>query len=310
MSDKRDTTRTANRSVRHNTRGPRTQGLGFQGHQALGMGVGVNFQDNLKLQDELINSRGEMIIHSMGIACPKCRSGDSGDDILRVVDCPRCESGYIYRNPRHIQALITSISASRDLVEGGFVIPGDCIMSTSPKLHPQVTDFDIVRFTWPQPVNDGQVIVRGAQYRRLQNQLGNSANPEDMGGSSVKLAPNEDFLHYHAAEALHVEDEDENIYYQDTDFTFEGKKIRWNNDLPTRNKRVVVKYLAYLEWVVFNPPLERRDVGRNLGPRVILRRRHIVDRQRSEADKLQDVTEPTVNGSNQGATLFSRKVTV
>ena len=68
MSDKRDTTRTADRSVRHNNRGARTQGLGFRGHQALGMGVGVNFQDNLKLQDELINSRGEMVIHSMGVA--------------------------------------------------------------------------------------------------------------------------------------------------------------------------------------------------------------------------------------------------
>ena len=310
MAGKRPENQSANRAIRHNNRGQRTQGLGFRGHAALGLGFGVNFQDNLKLQDELINSRGEMVIHSMGVACPRCRSGDSGDHILRVVDCPSCEAGFLYRNPRHIQALITSISASRDLIEGGFVIPGDCVMSTSPKLSPQVTDFDTVRFTWPQPVKDGQVIVRGAQYRRLQRQLGNDANPTNMGGSSVRLAENEDFLHYHAAEALHVEDEDGVIYYQDDDFVFDGKKIRWQGSIPIRNKRIVVKYLAYLEWVVFNPPLERRDVGKSLGPRVILRRRHIVDRQRNDADKLSDITDPTVNESAHSATLFTRKVTV
>lgn len=278
----------------HRNRGFQTQGLGLRNHMNLAQGVGIDFQDGLRFQDELVAGRGEILVLETTIACPKCRSGDSEDPLLGNMNCESCSGdGYLFRNPRYVQALITGINLTRDLAEAGWVIPGDCLMSPAPSLRPQVADFDKVTFTWPQPVGDGQIIVRGAAYRRQRER-----------GSSRTLTADEDVLHYQGANAIHVEDEDENEYYQDADFVFDKKVIRWLNsgNQPTIRSRYVVKYEAYLEWIAFNPPQERRDQGRNLGPRVVLRKRHVaLNRNDPKADTGADKADKA---------LFGGKVTI
>lgn len=225
-------------------------------------GLGIDFSDNHKFQDGLINNRGQVVIHEMGVACT-CRSGDRSEPVVGgsgKLNCNKCENGVMYRNPRQIMGLITSIGYQRQLMETGFANPGDCVMSVSPNLDFPPADFDKITFTWPENVNDGQVIIRGAE--------------SDIFAPAVSA--NEDRLHYKAAKSLHVEDEDGKIYYQDADFYFEGRKVVWLNG-PEKNKRYSIKYMAYLEWIVFSSPMSRRDKDGSLGYRAILRKKHAIN---------------------------------
>ena len=195
-------------------------------------GLGIDFSDNHKFQDGLISNRGQVVIHEMGVACT-CRSGDRSEPVVGgsgKLNCNKCENGIMYRNPRQIMGLITNIGYQRQLLESGFANPGDCVMSVSPNLDFPPADFDKITFTWPENVNDGQVIIRGAE----------------SDADTSTLDAHEDRLHYKGAKSLHVEDEDGKIYYQDTDFYFEGRKIVWLN-APDKNTRYSVKYMAYLE---------------------------------------------------------------
>lgn len=276
---------------RFQNRGPKTLGLGERGHLNLGLGLGLDFQDGFRFHDELIADRGEIVIHEMAVACPKCRSGDVDDPVIRFSDCTNCEGGFLYRNPRRIQALVTSISSTRDLTEIGFAVPGDCVLSTRPNERPQVDDFDKITFTWPQPISDGQVLVRGSDYQRYTEK-----------GGRYEIEANEDLLHYAAENALHVEDEDGTEYFQDSDFIFDNKIIRWVGNAPIIRKRYVVKYEAYLEWIVILPPFQRRDKGRNLGPRVVLRKVHT----------FRSTDDPNKDSAQEKATLntFGGKIRV
>ena len=225
-------------------------------------GLGIDFSDNHKFQDGLIANRGQVLVHEMGVSCT-CRSGDRSEPVVGgsgKFNCGKCENGIMYRNPRQIMGLISGIGYQRQLLETGFANPGDCVLSVSPNLDAPPADFDKITFTWPENINDGQVIIRGAE----------GENPH------VSLKANEDRLHYKGAKSLHVEDEDGVIYYENSDFYFEGRKIVWIN-APEKNKRYVIKYMAYLEWIVFNSPMSRRDKDGSLGYRVILRKKHIVN---------------------------------
>ena len=273
--------------------GARTSGLGLRGHMTLGHGLGIDFQDHFRLFDELVANRGEIIIHEMAIACPTCRTGDTSDPVFFWSDCTSCEgNGFIYRNPRYIQALVTNISQSRDLGEFGFSVPGDCLISPAPNLRPQIAEFDRITFTWPQTVNEGQVVVRGADYARFKER-----------GNPNTITSDEDVLHYEAANALHVEDSAGNNYYQDADFIFESKVIRWiSSNKPIIRSRYVIKYEAYLQWIAISPPQERRDNGRNLGPRVAMRKVHMF---KSGEDPKQDTA-----ADRAADNPFGNKVTV
>ena len=145
--------------------------------------------------------------------------------------------------------------------------PGDCMMSISPKLDPPVADFDLVTFTWPQPLDDGQIIIRGKDY---QEEKSLPKKPIDH-----LLTANEDRLLYTAAQALWVEDEEGKLYYEKTDFVFEGRLIRWLNP-PADGTRVSVKYQCFFDWISYASPSERRDKGDSLGPQVALRKVHVV----------------------------------
>lgn len=247
------------------SKGFHTLSKGIRGHVQLAQGLNIDYQDRLRFHDELVADRGEIIIHEMAASCPKCRKGDEADPILFNSFCDNCENGWLYRNPRRIQAIVTSISQSRDLGEFGFAVPGDCVISPPPNMRPQISEFDRITFTWPQPTGDGEVIVRGADYKRFKER-----------GGLHTLEATEDVLHYFAGNALIVEDENGVQYYQDADFEFEGKVIRWIGNAPIVNTRYVIKYEAFFQWIIIAPPLERRDAGKNLGPRAIARKVHVL----------------------------------
>lgn len=234
--------------------------------------------------EELIEARGDLVIHETGVACT-CRSEDSYGSMTttdnqpttsRRMNCSMCRGeGYVFRNAQCIRGLITSIQAgpNRKLLEGGYAVAGDAVFS--PSLNsPILTDFDRVTFTQCSPISDGQVILRGAALHN-QNQL-----------IEFGLAPNEDQLWYQGACALWCEDSNGVIYDQNTDFVLADKVIRWvpGGKSPDTGTFYTLKYTAYLEWIVYNTPMSRIDDGRSLAQKVILRKKHVAFFTANEAN--------------------------
>tara|TARA_Y100001973_G_C5203096_1_gene339328 strand:+ start:2549 stop:3334 length:786 start_codon:yes stop_codon:yes gene_type:complete len=235
-------------------------------------GLGVTWSDNFRMQDGLIANRGQVVVHEIGLSCT-CRSGNWGEDVVGgsgKFSCSNCENGILYRKPLQIMGLISSISSNRQLIETGFINPGDCVLSVSPNLKNPPSDFDKITFTWPENVGDGQVIIRGESIDAM-----------------LGLKENEDFLHYQGAEAIYCEDENGKEYHENVDFYFKEKKIVWTNP-PALRTRYTIKYKAYLEWLVYDSPMSRRDQDRDLGFRVVLRKKHLVNLRDSVDDSPLD----------------------
>jgi len=253
---------------------------------------GTGFQSSMQFQEDLVANRGEIVIHETGVSCPKCRASVD-DDVFGSTYCTSCRgTGWLWRNPRKIQGLVTGISQNRDLRELGFLQPGDCVLSTSPRLVPQVSDFDKLTFTWPLPLDDGQVIVRKKSYQREIEKYGTPFLEQD-----------EDRIFYEGVNTIHCEDEHGIEYYQEADFIFNGKRLKWIGNKPARNVRYVIKYEAFIEWIVSSPPLQRIDHGVNIGPRIILQKRHV-------ALLSEDVREKTAAQDAEETAVFNKKVTV
>lgn len=236
--------------------------------------------------EELIEARGDDVIVETAVACT-CRNDDLYGSTIEVegrsasrrkVTCPSCYGdGYIYRNPRKVKGLLTSVTAqkTRNMTEMGYLLPGDMVFSPSLSAG-IISDFDKITFLYPTDVNEGQVILRGAAHME-ENQL------IDPG-----LEPHEDRIWYEAVCASWCEDENKVQYKQGTDFVFSKRKVQWIGSAPAKGVLYTIKYSAYTEWVAFENTMTRVDRGRTLGGRVALRRRHIVfskkDPNQSSAD--------------------------
>ena len=220
-----------------------------------------------------INSRGEDVIHEVGLRCP-CNVEDTmagqinhrGTRVPRrrtTFRCPRCDgSGYLYRNAKKIVALITNIAEDYQRTESGWGVPGDAIMSVKPDYR--VSTGDLITFTWSQSLAEGQVIVRGA------------GTLSENSARKTQLEENEDLLHYNADKSIWCEDDDGKVYRGGSDFLLDGSKlIKWGSNRPRVGLAYTLKYTAFLEWEAQVPPSVRRDRNRDLGTRVMLRKRHI-----------------------------------
>jgi len=234
-------------------------------------GLGIDW--NLKLHTGQVNNRGEIVIHETAIRCP-CGADDmpagllERPHVLRKRTTFRCELcngiGFLFRDPRKVVAILTGISETRNRDEMGWMVPGDAIMSIAPGY--QVCTGDRITYTWPQAVDEGQVIVRGA-----------GSQDENGTRKNIGVDDDEDLLWYNAAESVWCEDLDGKVYEGGADFELDGSRVvRWKGNRPQMFKPYTLKYMAYLEWIVFNPPNTRQDRGRDLGMRCPLRKRHIV----------------------------------
>ena len=233
-------------------------------------GLGIDW--NLPLHRGQVDDRGETLIHEVGLRCT-CNQEDMftgetehGVQVARKrrrFGCLVCGGyGYIYRNPRPLIGMVTSIRQNKAQLEAGWAMPGDATLSVKPDYV--ISAGDLVTFTWAQPVSDGQVLIRGA------------ATIGDNQTRKTGLEDDEDRLWYNAINAIYCEDEDGKVYRPDSDFVLTGSKIlKWIGASPIKSKSYTIKYNAYLEWVVFMPPDIRRDHDRDLGTRVAIRKRHV-----------------------------------
>jgi len=225
------------------------------------------------LLEEVIQSRGDDVIHETGVSCP-CRREDAYASTIiqdnkpatqRRLDCEQCGGvGWLWRDAKIVKGLVTSVEAGRNrqLLEMGYAVPGDATFSPSLNAG-QLHDFDKITFLYAAPVGDGQIIMR------------NSANLEDNGLLKLGLEDNEDRLWYEAGCVFWCEDENGRVYQQNTDFTVSGKTLSWVGAKPSDGVFYTVKYNAYLEWIIYATPMTRFDRNRKLGQRVLLRKVHV-----------------------------------
>ena len=242
----------------------------------LNLGTSVDFQHGF--QDGLVSNRGADMIHEIGLACT-CRvedvfssTRDDGVDRRREPFCSRCgQDGYIFRNPQIVRGLFTGVRHQRNVLDAGVYLPGDAIFSPAPNLGScdrnsrSVGTADKLTATWDEPIDEGHVLVRG------------SGSKAAAGGVITMLDDNEDRLWYEPASSIWCEDENGIVYEEGQDFELgPGKVIRWTGNKPIVGQRFTIKYNAYFEWIVFQPPTERVDRdGADLGKLVNLRKRHV-----------------------------------
>ena len=201
-----------------------------------------NVDWDFRLLEELIIDRGDIVTHEQGVSCPKCRGEDpyastiqlhGRPAVLRSFYCPICQgNGYIYRNARCVLGLVTGIQPNqRDLIELGFVTPGDATFS--PSLNAGfIGDFDRITMTTTASV-DSQVIMRGA------------ATLDENAALDTDLTPAQDRLWYLPECITWCEDEDGTVYTVGQDFTTQDKKITWSNG-PNPGKLYTIKYLSLI----------------------------------------------------------------
>lgn len=202
--------------------------------------------------DKFVKEEGEQVRHLVGIRC-YCHGPDGQAD----PNCPDHEAGgWLFAAEEMVTGLVTDISQNRELMETGVFMPGDCIFS--PLTEHQITEGDKIIFTWALPHGQGDVLVRG------------------IGAS--------DELYYEAIAGLLCIDQDKVFYKYGIDYRFDGKRVVWAWDgksisgkQPAPGKQYTVKYTAYIEWIVFVPPVERINSGENLGSKVMLRKKHLLE---------------------------------
>ena len=229
---------------------------------------------DFSLLQSLIDDRGDQVVWEKGAPCPQCTEQDPFANALpkegrpptkSSIFCDMClGDGRIYRDPQVIRALVTGIQAgNRTLLEMGFAMPGDMVLSPPLTIFLSVEDFDRITLTTATGVSEGQVIVRGA------------ANTGENKFLKTNLALNEDRLWYLAEDAILCEDVNGKTYESGTDYIFDDKKIVWIGNQPKVGIPYVIKYSAYVEWMVYSTSLDRLDHGRDLAPKVMLRKKHV-----------------------------------
>lgn len=194
---------------------------------------------------------GEQVLHLTGLRC-FCHGPDGQPD-------PNCmeheNGGWLYVNEQSMTGLVVDISQRRELMETGVFMPGDCVFS--PTSSDLVSEGDKIIFTWALPYGQGDVLVRG-----------NTSS---------------DTLYYAGASGIFCIDESKIIYSHGIDYRFDGKKIIWdwtgkNGKKPRMGTKYTVKYTAYFEWIAFVPPVTRISHGEDMGPKVMLRKKHLMER--------------------------------
>jgi hypothetical protein len=200
--------------------------------------------------DSFVEDEGETVRHLVGLRC-FCHGADGQPD----PNCQEHESGgWLYSDEKSIIGLVTDISQRKELMDTGVFMPGDCVFS--PLSEDTISEGDKIIFTWPLPYGQGDVIVRGT-------------------GSY-------DELYYESVSGIFCIDERKTKFVEGQDYKLSGKLILWDwagktGNKPTVAARYTIKYKAYIEWLVFVPPVERISHGDDIGSKVMLRKKHIME---------------------------------
>ena len=253
------------------------------------------------LLQSLFDDRGDNVLHEIALACSCNREDTYASQVeidgrvarTRSLNCPNCQGdGFVYRDAKLVRGLITQINPSnRNLEEYGYDSTGDMVFS--PDFNSRViSDFDRITLLSPSPLNEGQVLIRGAAT------IGQNSMQE---GTNTDLAPNEDRLWYLATQSIWCEDINGVIYAEGADYTFNGKRIVWING-PAVGTPYTIKYCAYLEYVAYRGPMQRFDNARSILQKVNLKKKHV--------HFLQDIGSDSPDKRAELETSFTSRVKI
>lgn len=234
---------------------------------------------NLQSHDNQARKRGEVVLY---FPHRKCMCGaaqktveearDAGklshDSLRSDLTCEICKGhGYYWDDPIMIKTLVNDVttSSAKELLAAGLATPGDMTMNPAPigMRNLQVNDFDKVIFPHRggQPYQ-GDVVVRGQftgdrDYDLLAYPVAtiDSVAWRNSSGALVECRPGIDYA-----------------------FSKMIDRINWlsGDRAPQRGTAVSVNYRCYYEWIAFVSPFVRIEGNTNLGPRILLKKKHIV----------------------------------
>lgn len=213
---------------------------------------------DLSFHHEMVMRRGEQVLHARAQRCP-CGSPDEPQRADPT--CAVCRGwGWKYGAEAPLTGLVVGMRSEKVLIASGIAEPGDLVLSLSPLDTTPVADWDRIRLTWAegQPY-EGDVLTR-AQY----------------GPDRLMYEPSTVYRVF----AVHPVTGDETDYVAPTDYSITGRDLVWvlgRGPGVGRNYSVVYSVKSF-DWMVFTMPMQRFERGRNLGTKVLLRRRHAVSK--------------------------------
>lgn len=201
--------------------------------------------------DNFVRQEGELVWHSIGMRC-WC----TGKDGQLRSDCKTHDiTGSVYGERNEITGLFTDITQRKELASTGLFLPGDALFS--PPSDVTISEGDKIVLQKPLPFGSGDALSRGAEKT--------------------------DLLFYEAVSGIFCMDEMKAKYQEGVDYRFDGKQIEWHwtgkpaeGKSPAFGVRYTVKYRAYIDWIVFMPPMERFSHGADIGSKVALRKLHLL----------------------------------
>ncbi len=203
--------------------------------------------------DRHVLEEGEDVLHSVAVPCT-CFDDNGHPD-------PNCKEheigGYIFLDERPIIGLVTGVVNKKELMASGMFLPSDCIFS--PLSDEKIGESDKITFTWALPFGPGEALRRDKL--------------EDF-----------DRLIYAPVKGIVVYDENKARYKEGVDYRFVGKTIEWEwtekpveGVKPEGGLKYSIKYHAYMEWIAFYPPVTRISHGEDIGDKVFLRLKHLME---------------------------------
>lgn len=231
----------------------------------------IHFTD--QLHEDFVRGHAVRMLHEIAVGCT-CQVEDvyaglkdDATERRRQPFCPRCGgTGWLYRDPVVVKGLLSSVRQQRNILDAGITQPGDAIFSSPIDMgERKIGTWDKLTSLFGQPLDSGHVLIRG------------SGTAGENARIKTDLNDDEDRLWYEPESAIWCEDDAGVVYHEGADFTFgPGKIIKWSGNQPHKGQPYVIKYNAFFEWIVYNPPQERRDLNeKDLGPLIMLRKRHI-----------------------------------
>ena len=191
-----------------------------------------------------------------GAVCP-CRSSPASSPNTTCAACGGL--GWWYpADPTPLRVVMTQVTQRQNLLAEGLELRGDDLIADFAPGAPLVAWGDLLWPQWRQgEPYEGQTLVRGT----------GTTDALFYGATTVSFCGSVDLTTGAAT-----------VYTEGVDFSVSGKTVTWlgTANQPAAGSLYTIRYNAQFEWVVFDPPQVRVERGTSLGPKAILRKRHLV----------------------------------
>jgi hypothetical protein len=209
---------------------------------------------DLAAHHEFVQRHGDLVTWRRGY---KCACGNEPDSNRALLTCVVCNGlGIRYGPPFFIRALVTGIRHDRSLVMTGIAQPGDLVIGFSPFELQTVGALDIFMLDRAQ----GEPYEGDLIKRRLDQ-------PSDV----LRYAPKV----MHQVSSVNPLSGVITVYPSGS-YSLAGRIITWTGAAPEPGTIYGAHYFPVYEWIPYVIPMERYEQSVNLGQRVVLRKRHLV----------------------------------